>query len=202
MDVDTFPPASVASHSSVDALVQRKMNDQNKSGKTGPVQPYSGQHNSKQINLEQFDSAQINPGQIRFAAMSLLARREHSRFELQQKLSNRFSDCSELIQQVSQQLADEALQCDRRFADAFVAMRIRKGQGPIRIEKELAQRSVSAEIIAQALQAYDSQWPELAYSVWKKKYGMTKARLQDRAKQSRFMLYRGFSMEHIKGLWG
>ena len=144
---------------------------------------------------------QTSIGQLRFAAMALLAQREHSRYELQQKLLQRYCE-SVLIDQVLQQLADEDLQSDRRFAEAFVAMRVRKGQGPIRIRAELAQRCVDKKILTQVLLPYKDQWPEHAYTVWKKKYGISaRQSAQERAKQQRFLLYRGFSQDHIKSLW-
>ena len=81
-------------------------------------------------------------------------------------------------------------------------MRVRKGQGPTRISNELAQRRIDKEIAERVLLPYKDQWPDHAYTVWKKKYGIAaKQSVQERAKQQRFLLYRGFSQEHIKNLW-
>ena len=145
----------------------------------------------------------VNEGQVRFAAMNLLARREHSRFELREKLMRRFPQASELIQQVAQNLADEELQSDCRFAEEFIAMRVRKGQGPLRIEKELIQRGIDAPTIDRFMQPYVGQWPELAFAVWQRKYRKSKQPISanEKAKQIRFMLYRGFNAEHIANLW-
>ena len=139
-------------------------------------------------------------GQVRFSAMTLLAQREHSRFELQRKLSRRYPG-DPLIETVIQQLADESLQSDARFAEQFVAMRIRKGQGPTRIENELQQRRVDPCLIAECLQPFANQWPELAHAALKKKYKQVAPSGAEKAKQIRFLLYRGFTHDHVLGLW-
>lgn len=141
-----------------------------------------------------------SPNQIRFTAMSLLARREHSRFELLQKLRLRYPD-SAALDIVVQQLADEALQSDERFAEAFVAMRVRKGQGPVRIRLELQQRQVQEELIDPALEKYRVQWADLVKEVCRKKYKSPARDVADRTKQSRFLQYRGFTPEQIQSLW-
>ncbi len=166
-------------------------------------------------------NTEISPATLRYSAMSLLARREHSRFELKQKLSQRFIGCqrgsdeegghdagqvdlAQLIDTVIQQLADEALQCDARFTEAFIAMRVRKGQGPIRIGKELEQRRVNDGLIEAGLEDYSEQWIALARKVHAKKYPRcqpSKVSPKDKAKQIRFLQYRGFSGDQIQAIW-
>lgn len=146
------------------------------------------------------DLANATPGAVRYAAMSLLARREHSRLELRQKLARRFSS-AELIDSVVQNLADEALQSDDRFAEAFAAMRKRKGQGPIRIINELQLRGVDEEIISRYIDPGDEDWVTLAHSVCLRKYSALASKPAQRAKQMRFLQYRGFSAEQIRSIW-
>ena len=65
----------------------------------------------------------VTCGELRLAAMDLLARREHSSHELTTKLSRRFRnrDCDPiLIQQVAMQLLDEGLLSNERFAASRV----------------------------------------------------------------------------------
>jgi len=150
--------------------------------------------------------AQINGGQVRFAALSLLARREHSCFELREKLQRRFPpsvlSATFLIDEVLQNLADEALQSDVRFAEAFVAMRVRKGQGPVRINQDLTHKRVPQDLIEQALAPYADKWTDCAREVWQKKYAkMNNKTAQERARQTRFLLYRGFTAEQIQAIW-
>ncbi|GAB1257128.1 regulatory protein RecX [Aurantivibrio plasticivorans] len=139
-------------------------------------------------------------GAVRFSAMNLLARREHSAQELYQKLQKRFPRDLSLITEAIKQLQSENLQSDERFAEAFVASRVRRGQGPNRIGMELRQRGVEKSVIAMNLEAFDpSEWVALAKDVCARKYGenATQDRKQQ-AKQYRFLQYRGFSADHIR----
>ena len=72
-------------------------------------------------------------------AMNLLARREHSRAELKEKLLKREFEPDEVEATVAS-LADRNLISDERFAESFATGRIRRGQGPVRIRQELRQR--------------------------------------------------------------
>ncbi len=135
-------------------------------------------------------------------ALDLLARREHSVAELRAKLVVREFD-AEAIDAAIDVLIQDGLVCDDRFTAAFVAYRVRKGQGPIRIRGELKQRGVADELIATHLEQVDVDWVQLACSVRHKKYGS--ARLtdyRDKARQSRFLQHRGFSGEQIRTALG
>ena len=57
------------------------------------------------------------PADVRLAAMNLLARREHSRYELRNKLKRRYPD-EVVIDEQLDRLVDERLLCDARFAEA------------------------------------------------------------------------------------
>ncbi len=73
-----------------------------------------------------------------------------------------------------------------------------RGQGPIRIQQELAQRGVDDEVIEQQLSGLSVNWLELARAVREKKYGgELPGDFQSKAKQSRFLYSRGFSSEQI-----
>lgn len=160
--------------------------------------------NTRSILSDQQDQtrepAAATPGAVRYAAMSLLARREHSRLELKQKLLRRFAS-TELIDTVVQNLADEALQSDDRFAESFVSVRRGKGQGPVRIANELKLRGVDEAIVGRYLDPDDSEWVEIAKSVCLRKYGVLGSKVAQRAKQMRFLQYRGFTSEQIRKVW-
>lgn len=143
----------------------------------------------------------ISIGSVRFAAMSYLAAREHSKKELLQKLHRRFDDAV-LVEQAVQQLSDESLQCDDRFTEAFTAMRKRKGQGPIRIAFELQQKGISSELVeTYVYETPHHEWVELAKDVCLKKYGCVAEEYAVKAKQMRFLQYRGFSGDTIQAVW-
>ena len=135
-------------------------------------------------------------------AMNWLARREHSQAELREKLAAREIE-PEIISITVKKLASEGLVSDERFAEAFVAARIRKGQGPVRIRAELKKRGVGAELVQ--LHVYDAghDWVALARDVRRKKFGdPVPAEFKEKAKQMRFLEYRGFFSEQIQAAIG
>lgn len=136
--------------------------------------------------------------QIRFTAMDLLARREHAQKELRQKLRRRY-DQHEMIEMVIKALADENWQSDERFAEAFVASRIRKGQGPIRIAMELRERGISDELVTAFVDSSDTHWKSLAADVRERRFGVEcPSDMKTKAKQMRFLQYRGFTPEQVR----
>ncbi len=135
---------------------------------------------------------------IRFAAMNLLARREHSRLELVRKLQTRVENM-ELLDTVLDRLIEDHLLDDERFCEAFVRMRANSGYGPVRVRAELKDRGVCDQLIAQYMAAHDNDWFEQARLAFEKKYGTSPENdAKSRAKQQRFLAQRGFSFEQIK----
>ncbi len=130
-------------------------------------------------------------------AIGLLARREHSAYELGQKLEQRDFNPTD-IENCLQTLCDQGLQSDQRFAENYVRYRSQKGMGPQRIEHELRQKGVNAELIQTVMRDSEIDWFTLANTVRCKRFGEQEPRdFTERAKQQRFMQYRGFSHEHI-----
>ena len=130
--------------------------------------------------------------------MELLARREHSRLELSRKLRQRFVDEQAQIEAVLDQLETDSLLSDARFAEAYVAMRVRKGFGPARIEQELKERGVSASRIRDALTETAVDWFEQSRWVLGKKFSRSPADPAARAKCARYLQYRGFDYDQIR----
>jgi regulatory protein len=130
--------------------------------------------------------------------LDLLSRREHSVAELRAKLVRRDFD-SDAIDVAIDTLVHDGLLSDDRFAAAFVASRVRKGQGPIRIRGELKLRGVADALIGRHLEQADVDWIRLARSVRDRKYGAARSTVyRDQARQSRFLQQRGFSGEQIR----
>lgn len=95
--------------------------------------------------------------------MDYLARREHSFYELRQKLCRKFPDVEyPLLQQVLLQLRNENLQSDERFTEAYVRYRKSRGFGYLHIRAELLGRRVEESLVQKYLQADDSDWLEIA----------------------------------------
>ncbi|WP_426417373.1 regulatory protein RecX [Aestuariirhabdus sp. LZHN29] len=135
-------------------------------------------------------------GDIRRAAMNLLARREHSQQELREKLQRRFAP--ELIDTEISRLADESLQSDQRFVESFVRSRLSKYQGPARIRGELRQRGVDEQLYDQMLADNPVDWFSLLAELNQKKYGeQPPLDAAEKARRIRFFQYRGFNFEQI-----
>jgi len=129
--------------------------------------------------------------------MDLLARREHSVLELRRKLEKRDMP-GELVEQALLGLIEDGLLHEGRFAESFVSSRIRKGQGSLRIRADLSERGVSQALIEQALAEAECDWFELASQVRIKRFGHDlPADFPQKAKQLRFLQYRGFTSEEI-----
>ena len=129
--------------------------------------------------------------------MDLLARREHSRWELRRKLTVAGAT-GHLADEVLDALEEEGLLSDARFAESFVAVRAEKGQGPVRIAQELDRLGVDEALIEDALDESEVDWYELAAAVRLKKFGKKiPTDFPSRAKQMRFLEYRGFDSDQI-----
>lgn len=138
---------------------------------------------------------------IRRAAMDVLARRDHSGLELQQKLQNRFPDKT-AIQRVIHQLQQDGLQSDRRFAGHFIRWRAGRGYGEAKIRLELMQKGVADADITEAFAENAIDWLALLQQQYVKKYGnYLPEDMAQKARCSRFLLGRGFSYSELNQLW-
>jgi regulatory protein len=170
--------------------------------------------------------AEVTGLHIRRAAMDYLARREHAFQELTTKLERKFIGRAEtrtaisaenrdetgaeiqpeairelIVEQISL-LASENLQSDQRYVESFINGRRSQGKGPLRIQRELEQRGVSAALIEDHLDLEVASWQDLAEQVYIKKFGQGKELDHaEKAKRLRFMQYRGFSWAHINALF-
>jgi len=129
-------------------------------------------------------------------SLDLLSRREHSVFELIQKLKKRYGP-NKLINDAIIRLQESNLLDDQRFAEAYIKVRARKGFGPRRIDAELQQRKVSEKIINQELSMIED-WNALALAAFKKKFGNLQKDSKKILKAKSFLQNRGFSFEQIE----
>ena len=132
------------------------------------------------------------PAAIRRTAMDLLARREHSYAEMLRKLRQRGA-ATELAEIELDRLQEQGLLSDERFCEAYVYSRSQRGYGPVRLREELRQRGVAERLIDEVLQDNAWDWGALAQTAFAKRFPEGQATdLKERAKQQRFMQYRGF----------
>lgn len=130
-------------------------------------------------------------------AVNLLSRREHSQTELKTKLRKAEFELDE-INVTIEKLANADIQSDSRFAENYLRYRSQRGFGSQKIRLELKERGVDSEIINTAFKHADIDWFELTVTARHKRFG-TQAPddLKGRAKQHRFLQYRGFTHEQI-----
>ena len=130
-------------------------------------------------------------------AVNLLARREHSQTELRTKLLKAEFDINE-INDVLDKLAAKDIQSDVRFAENYIRYRAQRGFGSQKINLELKERGLNKQTIVNAIEESEIDWFDLAISARRKRFGeQAPDNLKDRAKQQRFLQYRGFTHEQI-----
>lgn len=132
------------------------------------------------------------------AAVRLLARREHSIDELRHKLIAK-GYAPEAVELVIEKLAGKRLVSDERFASSFVHHHAKRGQGPVRIRAALRQQGIPDSQVEEALQRAEVDWLQRAREVRRRRFGAASPRsLGERAKQARFLQYRGFDSEQLR----
>jgi regulatory protein len=136
------------------------------------------------------------------AAVRLLRGREHSRAELAAKLRSR-GLVEQDIGATLDDLVARGLLSDRRFVEQFVASRMSRGAGPMRIGAELRRRGVSDELIERYLERDPELWMRQLRQVYDRKYGSLPPRdRKEQARRARFLQQRGFTGEQIWSLLG
>ena len=137
----------------------------------------------------------LTGSRLRSYAFAVLTRREYSKAELVEKLALYAMDRDEVLKLVDE-LATENYQSDQRVAEMMLSSQKRKGKGPNRIKLALKSKKIDSSLIQEELKETD--WNEQAYQLKVKKFGLTvekEAKLK--AKQIRFLMYRGFEMDAI-----
>lgn len=138
---------------------------------------------------------------VRDKAIQLLARREHTRLELQRKLRKRELP-TDLIEQVLAALLEEDLLSEKRYAEMLVRSRVNKGCGPLRIFAEAQESGADEGLIQLALEEESPDWAALAKLAREKRFGRLPKTPAERVKQSRFLAGRGFTAETVRQVVG
>jgi len=139
--------------------------------------------------------------QIKELCLRLLARREHSRKELQDKLILRGFNLSD-SQAVIAELARQGWQSDERFAEGYARCRIQKGYGPLRIGYELQQRGVTGVDLGSIVEEQAGNWLNVLERVYQGKYSNDELlTAKEWLKRNRFLQQRGFNSALIQTLF-
>jgi regulatory protein len=133
--------------------------------------------------------------------VALLARRDFAAGELAARLQQDGYPNDAVVAAIADLTAGRILD-DARFATQYVAYHADRGRGPRRIALELAKRGVTAAEIEAALAA-GPDWAARAREVRIRRFGLSLPdSWAEKAKQGRFLQYRGFSSDHIRSALG
>lgn len=139
------------------------------------------------------------PKSLREQALACLARREHSRAELERKLAQSGHDGDE-ISALLDELESRNWLSDQRFAESWVADHLSRS-GPVKLAYELRQRGIADSIIESVLAETRGSAIERARQIWFKKYGHPPVDGKVDPSQARFMLSRGFDLDTVYQLF-
>lgn len=144
--------------------------------------------------------------QARAQVGRLLARREHTRRELDSKLAQR-GYTGAVREHVIAEAGERGWLDERRFAEEFVRSRVERGQGPLRLRSELHKRGLAEELIDSSMATYQSEhgldWREFARQVRTARFGVQLPReRREVQRQAQFLQRRGFTAEQISAAIG
>ena len=103
----------------------------------------------------------LDASQLKEIALRLLARREHSTYELRTKLLARGGSVEAVSATLDELNSDEYLS-DSRFTEVAVRARLRTNDGPIKIRAYLLQRGIIDSLIKHYLPSDQEFWLERA----------------------------------------
>lgn len=129
-------------------------------------------------------------------ALNHLARREHTRFTLREKLMRKgFSHQS--VETTLDSLIQQGFLNEERFCEAFIQKRIKQGYGPVRIIAECHQYGIKDDLIFSQLPQDVEFWLTTIQKILKKKFRSSHLP-KEQLRQIRYLQYRGFKLDQIK----
>ncbi len=139
---------------------------------------------------------------VRTAALALLAGRDFARNEIAKRLLRRGYPAA-IVATVVEGLAAQRLLSESRFVEQFIRQHAGRGHGPVRIRVELRERGVAQGDIEEGLAAATEDWAGIARETRRKRFGLSPpGDYRERARQARFLQYRGFSAEQVRAALG
>ena len=131
-------------------------------------------------------------------AVAQLARREHSRAELRNKLRRQLKDQTDAaeaaarIEKILDELQAKGLLSDARFAAVLTRTRAERF-GAARIRYEMREHDLPDAVVRPAMEQLKATEEARARDLWKRRFGRPPADASERARQMRFLAQRGFS---------
>jgi regulatory protein len=133
---------------------------------------------------------------LKTRALGYLARREHSRLELEKKLAPH-AQTSEELSSMLDTLEQRGFLSAERVLEQVIRMRQSKF-GSQRIVHELREKGIAENLIAEALPNIREAELDKVREVWRKKFGALPANAKEHGRQVRFLMGRGFTTEVIR----
>jgi len=128
-------------------------------------------------------------------ALSILARREHSRVELARKLAPHATERDD-VEALLDALVTKGWLSEARYAEQVIRSKARRF-GPLKVAHFLREKGVDGEAIAAGLRAAGADGASSIEAVWKSRFRAQPANDRERARQTRFLQARGFPFEEI-----
>lgn len=129
-------------------------------------------------------------------ALKLLSMREHSRVELQRKLAPH-AESPEQLDAVLDEMAERRFLCLERFADSVVHRKAARF-GSARIKAELSQHRLPADVAEAVVNGLRDTEFDRAHALWLRRFGEVASGLTEQARQTRFLLARGFAGDVVR----
>ena len=129
-------------------------------------------------------------------ALRLLSQREHSRAELTTKLARHVQEGDDLAGVLDDLQAKDFIN-ETRVLESVVHRRASR-LGAARIRQELQAKGLAGEAIQEAVARLQDSELERARGVWARKFAQPPQTPQENAKQTRFLLTRGFSGDVVR----
>lgn len=134
---------------------------------------------------------------VKAAAIRLLARREHSRQELRQKLGSRCDDA--LLAAALDALETDGYLSDARFAASYLRSKAAQGFGPMRIRADLGRKGIASELWQRALDEEPVDWFEQARELARRRFApVERDDRQTWAKRMRYLTGRGYTPDQAR----
>jgi regulatory protein len=127
--------------------------------------------------------------------MRFLARREHSRAELQRKLAAIAVEGDD-VEALLDELANKGWLSDARYAELAVRSKARRF-GPLKVARQLRAQGVGDETIALAFASAGADGVASLEEVWRSRFSAAPADERERGRQVRFLQGRGFPLDTI-----
>jgi len=137
--------------------------------------------------------------QLQAKALRLLAWREYCRAELKLKLKNYAQNNSDL-NKLLDELEQNNYLSDQRFLEGYIRVRSESGRGMRAIMMELQQKGIAAKDAQIAVKNAPVNWQQNLRQIWQHKFGFLPKNAAEYAKQTRFLLSRGFDYADIKNI--